>query len=283
MSDSEESPKAETASILQSSLSAPEKLERARTELLDLSARNRLLHIPRSAKSAQTLEIIDELSDEVFRLLVGGGKPFNFLPGKSATGAEEADEEEISELAQPEDDAVDERGLANRHADTRLQTRLTPAGLQKRLLNLYTDSRTLEEEQGVNILFLALGTLKWVDPINAENIRYAPLVLVPVALERGNAAEKFKLRWRQEDVSSNLSLEAFLERIHQIRLPNFEADEEFKPSEYATAVADAVSSKPGWSVQPNDIILGFFSFAKFLMYRDLDPDVWPTKETITGI
>lgn len=281
MLDSIESPNGEPVSILQSGLPADAKLERARTELLDLSARNRLLNIPRSAKSAQTLEIIDELSDEIFRLLVGGGKPFNFLPGKSAAGAEEADEEEIGELSQPEDDGVDERGVANRHTDTRLQTRLTPAGLQKRLLNLYTDSRTLEEEQGVNILFLALGTLKWIDPTNAENIRYAPLVLIPVALERGNAAEKFKLRWRQEDVSPNLSLEAFLERLHQIRLPAFEADEEFRPSEYAALVADAVSSKPGWSVQPDDIVLGFFSFAKFLMYRDLDPDVWPAKEKIT--
>jgi hypothetical protein len=280
MQVSVESPEGESVSIFQSGLPAAAKLERARMELLDLGARNRLLNIPRSAKSAQTLEIVDELSDEVFRLLVGGAKPFNFLAGKSAADTEDGGEEEIEELAQPDDDGVDDRGIANRHADTRLQTRLTPAGLQKRLLNLFTDSRTLEEEQGVNILFLALGTLKWVDPANAESIRYAPLVLVPVTLDRGNAAEKFKLRWRQEDVSSNLSLEAFLDRIHQIRLPVFEADEEFKPSDYAAIVADAVSSKPGWSVQPNDIVLGFFSFAKFLMYRDLDPDVWPESAKI---
>jgi hypothetical protein len=100
--------------------------------------------------------------------------------------------------------------VANRHADTRLQTRLTPAGLQKRLLDLFYDARTLEEEQGVNILFLALGTLRWIDPNNPANVRFAPLILVPVSLERGNAAEKFKLKWRQEDVSSNLSLEAYL-------------------------------------------------------------------------
>jgi very-short-patch-repair endonuclease len=278
-----DAPREETTSIFQSSLPLEVKLERARTELLDLSARNRLLNIPRSAKSARTLEIIDELSDEVFRLLVGAARPFTFLPGKAATGTQEADDEEISDLAQPEDDGFDERGIANRHADTRLQTRLTPVGLQKRLLDLYSDARTLEEEQGVNILFLALGTLKWVDPTDVENIRYAPLVLVPVTLDRGNAAEKFKLRWRQEDIASNLSLEAFLDRVHGIRLPTFEADEEFRPTEYAAAVADAVSAKPGWSVQPDDIVLGFFSFAKFLMYRDLDPAVWPQKGKITEL
>ncbi|CAN7653147.1 DUF3320 domain-containing protein [Bosea sp. LjRoot9] len=265
----------EQASVFESDLPLDVKLERARTELLDLSARNRLLNIPRSAKSAKTLEITDERGAEVFRLLIGGGKAFTFLPGKAAAVEANDDETEIGELAQPEDDGVDARGVANRHADTRLQTRLTPAGLQKKLLDLYYDARTLEEEQGVNILFLAIGTLKWVDPNNAASVRYAPLILIPVALERGNAAEKFKLRVRPEDFAANLSLEAYLERVHGLKLPTFEAGDDFDPSAYAAAVAEAVSSKPTWAVNQDDIVLGFFSFAKFLMYRDLDPQTWP--------
>src|SRR6185295_11869241 len=149
---------------------------------LDLSARNRLLNIPRSARSAKTLEVIDEQSREIFRLLVREQRPLTFLPGRSAAESRVPEnDDEISELAQPEDDQFDERGVPIRHADTRLQTRLTPAGLQKRLLDLYYDARTLEEEQGVNILFLALGTLKWIDPNNPANVRYAPLILLPVA------------------------------------------------------------------------------------------------------
>src|SRR3546814_15333778 len=104
------------------------------------------------------------------------------MPDQELGEASKADE--IAELAQPEDDETDDRGVAARHADTKLQTRLTPAGLQKRLLELYFDARTLEEEQGVNILFLALGVLKWIDPQNAANIRYAPLLLVPRSEER---------------------------------------------------------------------------------------------------
>ena len=34
---------------------------------------------------------------------------------------------------------------------------MTPNGLQKRLIDLYFDARTLEEEQGVNILFWPLA------------------------------------------------------------------------------------------------------------------------------
>jgi len=270
----------EPASVFQSNLPLKEKLDRARTELLDLSARNRLLNMPRSSKGARAIEIVDEKSAEIFRLLVQEGRPFTFVAGKAAAAGDTDDAspdevDEIDILAQPDDDETDARGVRMRHSDTRLQTRLTPKGLQKRLLELYFDARTLEEEQGVNILYLTLGALKWIDPGNAANIRYAPLVLIPVSLERGNAGEKFKLRMRPEDYASNLSLEAFLDRTQGIKLPAFEAGDAFDPVAYFAEVADAVSAKPGWEVMPDDIVLGFFSFAKFLMYRDLDPQNWP--------
>lgn len=274
MADTTEIPVSETTSIFENNLPLDAKLERARTELLDLSARNRLLNIPRSAKSTKTLEIVDERAEEVFRLLITENKAFTFLPGKGAPVNPDEDADTL-ELIQPEDDSVDDRGIASRHSDTRLQTRLTPSGLQKKLLDLYYDARTLEEEQGVNILFLAIGTLKWIDPNNAAANRYAPLVLVPVELERGNAAEKFKLRCRPEDFAANLSLETYLSRVHGLKLPMFEASDNFDLRAYVAEVADAVSAKPGWEVQIDDIVLGFFSFAKFLMYRDLDPQTWP--------
>jgi hypothetical protein len=268
-----------TASIFQSGLPLEAKLETARTELLDLSARNRLLNMPRSGKSARILQVIDEQSAEIYRVLVRDNRTMTFLPGRTPEGApsENVDEGsgEIAEMAQPEDETVNDRGVLNRHADTKLQTRLTPPSLQKRLLDLYYDARTLEEEQGVNILFLSLGALKWVDPNNATNVRYAPLVLVPVALERGNAGERFKLRWRQEDPAANLSLELYLDRIHQLKMPSFETGDDFDVSAYMTEVAKTVVTKKGWAVEPDDVTLGFFSFAKFLMYRDLDPEVWP--------
>ncbi|RFB90753.1 helicase [Rhizobium leguminosarum bv. trifolii] len=269
-------------SVFQSNLSVEAKIEKARTELLDLSARNRLLNVPRFSKSAKTIDIIDERSSEIFRLLVTEGKAMTFLAGAKGRDSKDDEEaEEFIELAIPDDDERDESGRLVRHGDTKLQTKLTPNALQKRLLDLYFDARTLEEEQGVNILFLGLGTLKWIDPQNAENVRYAPLILVPVALARGSAAERFKLRVRPEDFASNLSLEAFLDRVHKIRMPDFEASEDFSFETYASQVAAAISIKPDWSVQPDDIVLGFFSFAKFLMYRDLDPTLWPKDAKFT--
>ncbi|WP_122689088.1 DUF4011 domain-containing protein, partial [Pseudomonas viridiflava] len=195
------------ASIFQSALPNAEKLEQARTQLLDLSARNRLLNMPRSSRTS-SIAIVDEKTSEVYRLLVREGKAFTFLAGKAATdesdndsAADDAkpakDSDEIEQLAQP-DDSVDERGVLTRHSDTKLQTRLTGKGLQKHLLELYLNSKTLEEEQGVNVLFASLGALKWIDPNNAANVRHAPLILIPVELNRGTAGEKFRLKARAE-------------------------------------------------------------------------------------
>lgn len=289
----------EEQSIFQSNLPLAEKLERARVELLDLSARNRLLSMPRGARGGRSIEIIDEKAGEIFRLLVREGKTFTFVAGRAAetkgqapesadgTSAEAASDkvpvesDEIEELAQPDDDSMDERGVLRRHADTRLQTRLTSKGLQKRLLELYLDARTLEEEQGVNVLFLAIGALKWVDPNNAENVRYAPLLLIPVQLDRGNAGERFNLKVRQEDFASNLSLEAYLDRVHALRMPAFEASDAFDPLDYIEQVRNSVETKETWEVFPDHMLVGFFSFAKFLMYRDLDQAVWP-KDAMIG-
>lgn len=276
------------SSIYQSNLPLEVKLERARTELLDLSARNRLLNVPRLSKAARTVEIVEERSSEVYRLLVKEAKAFTFTAGRpDRAGGQDALEDDedlpVVELPQPEeaDEELDAQGRAKRHLDTKLHTRMTPKGLQKRLLDLYHDARTLEEEQGVNVLFLALGMLRWVDPNNKENIRHAPLILVPVRLERGTAGERFRLRARPEDQTSNLSLEAYLDRVHALRLPTFEGGDDFDPEAYFREVAEAVSTKLDWSVITDDIVLGFFSFSKFLMYRDLDPANWPDSNRIT--
>lgn len=273
-------------SIFHSSLPLSTKLERARMELLDLSTRNRLLHVPRFSKGAKTIDVVDEKSVEVFRLLVKENKPLTFLPGRrnatAADGSEDLEDDELSDvdLALPEDDLPNEQGVFVRHADTKLQTRMTAKGLQKRLLDLYYDARTLEEEQGVNILFLALGTLNWIDPNKKDSVRHAPLILVPVILERGTAGERFRLRLRPEDLLSNLSLEAYLDRVHGLRLPAFDGSEEFDPAAYFEAVATSISTQPDWQVAPDNIVLGFFSFAKFLMYRDLDAQNWPSESRL---
>jgi hypothetical protein len=119
-----------------------ELLDRSRKELLDLSTKNRLLSIPVNSKSARIVQVYDELRAEIFRLLVVEKKGLSFVPGKAsksrltASNPELFDDQEIG-LPQPEEDEATVNGVAKRHGDARLQTSLTPEGLQRRLLDFY--------------------------------------------------------------------------------------------------------------------------------------------------
>jgi hypothetical protein len=104
-------------------------LEKSRKELLDLSTRNRLLSIPVGSKSARIIQIEDEKSEQVYRLLVAEKKAFSFVPGRreKPAGADpaeleknpksgiEVDEEETG-LPQPEEEEDRKTGLAKRQS-----------------------------------------------------------------------------------------------------------------------------------------------------------------------
>ncbi len=57
------------------------RIQSTRRELLDLSARNRLISTPRGSSQGRKIEVVDERSEEVFRILVRERKAMSFLPG----------------------------------------------------------------------------------------------------------------------------------------------------------------------------------------------------------
>ncbi|QKZ12716.1 DUF3320 domain-containing protein [Spirosoma sp. KUDC1026] len=266
--------------------SIQKQLDGSRRELLDLSTRNRLISIPVGSKSARLIQIFDEKSEEVYRRLVADKKTFTFLPGKveltkKSTTHESFvvtdDVDHLVELPLPDDEVDTTTGKAKRHTDSKLQTRLSPEVLQRRLFDLHNEARTITEEQGVNILYLALGFLKWVDKSNNNTERVAPLLLVPVDLIRQSVSERFAIKWREEDFQDNLSLAEKLSIEFGISIPLLNADdnEGFTLREYFAKVEQSIMTMPDWSVEPDSMCVGFFSFAKFLMYKDLDVTSWP--------
>ena len=100
--------------------------------------------------------------------------------------------------------------------------------------------------------------------------RFAPLILLPVDLERDSARGRFKLCFRDQDLEPNLSLKAMLKADFDVMLPDFPEGAEWLPSEYFQRVRGSISSQPRWRVQPDTIELSFYSFAKFLMWKDLE-------------
>ena len=246
-------------------------VDSVRRQLLDVGKRNKLINAPIGKERAKQLTVEDELSDEVFKILYLQGKTMTFQPAKDDVPAGSDDEDDESVFL-PTEDIDPDATVAARHSDKKLQTRLNADRLQKKLLTLYRDAQTLEEEQGISVLFLALGFLRWYESESSEIERFAPLILLPVDLERDSARGRFRLVFRDQDLEPNLSLRALLSSDFGLTLPDFPEGDEWLPSDYFAGVQSAVSSQERWRVRPNTIELSFFSFAKFLMWKDLAPD-----------
>ena len=263
------------------------QIETLRRNLLDIGTRNRLVSAPLKSARANVLEVIDEKANHVFAALWRDGAALTFAHNETAQPAapgeaekvEAGDDSSVVPVYVPVDEPSEENG-ASRHKDNRLQTRLQAEALQKRLLTLQRDSALFEEEQGANILFLAVGFIKWLEADSSDVERFAPLLLIPVTLERDRVRSRFKLKRREEDIEVNLSLQAKLKQDFGIDLPELPEGDEWQPSDYYPLVERAISTKGRWTVERDSMLLGFFSFSKFLLYRDLDPTQWPEAQRL---
>ena len=169
--------------------------------------------------------------------------------------------------------ALDQETL-EKNKEIFLSTDLTPSELQRRLFYINQRARSMMEEQGYNILYLAMGFLRWKENNGTPGYREAPLILIPVELERKRVKGSFKLHWTGEDIIANISLQAKL-LDYGVELPDFEMPRTQEGiDEYLDQVRESVSHENGWEVLEKTY-LGFFSFTKFVMYKDLDPESWP--------
>jgi hypothetical protein len=188
-----------------------------------------------------------------------------------ALGHDKGEDSEEAVLADAERKHFDE----DRNTDSRLETRLGPDALQKKLLKIAREAQTAEEESGVNILYLAMGFLTWYEDKTSSLPREAPLVLIPVELVRNARTSTYEIRMRDEDALTNLPLQQRLKDNFGIDLPELEIDEDWRPSEYFAQVDSVTAPRERWKIDPDGIQLGFFSFNKLLMYRDLAAEAWP--------
>ncbi|MEG6510018.1 DUF4011 domain-containing protein [Methyloligella sp. 2.7D] len=245
-------------------------LDDARRRLVETGTRNRLIHINRENSRANALNIINERSDDIFQILRSGGKRMSFM-------ATRRDETPVDNDVPLLETVVDNRKPFDeaRYTDSKLETPLGPDALQKRLLRLARDARTAEEEQGINILFLALGFLGWFEDETSNLKREAPLILIPVELVRNSRTSTYDLRCRDDDIVANLPLQERLSGDFGIDLPEIEVDEQdWSPSSYFDRVEEVIAHQTRWTIDRDGMQLGFFSFAKLLMFRDLHPAAW---------
>jgi very-short-patch-repair endonuclease len=253
-------------------------LQNSRRNLLDTSRRNRLINYRPSKASG--IEVIGEEPSEILRMLVTEARSMTFgSKDRTKTPAPPAGEQlamaEFHAQAEAElDEFIDASLAKTNQSDLILETEELRDRLGAKLLKIFRDARTAQEETGVNTLFLALGMLHWQEAAGDRAERRSPLVLVPVHLEpRKNGS--FSLKYDGGEVGFNLSLAAAMRLEFGLELPIPPDVESIELGLYFEQIASAIKEREGWTVVAEDIALGFFSYAKYLLYADLDEEAWP--------
>lgn len=146
-----------------------------------------------------------------------------------------------------------------------IETNKSVADLQKSLRNLRNKAKTAIEEQGVNVLYLSFGFLKWTESESSEYVFTSPLILVPVTLTLESITSPYKLNLHEDEIVLNPTLAYKLENDFGITLPEFDETSDIK--QYFEEVRSKTTIK-NWSVIEN-VGLSLLSFLKINMYTDL--------------
>ncbi|MFI0444579.1 DUF3320 domain-containing protein [Actinomadura sp. 6N118] len=215
-------------------------LWRWRDNLIDLSGRNRLLNF-RHTRTA-TLEIRHPGTEELLGCLDLGWR-FADLPD---------DETEDTDLPVGDD------------ANGIVTQKITRPRLDASVRKLFRDSNHVFNDTGLWILQLGVGFLKWREP-GAENFSAAPLLLVPVRLDRVGAGDFRLIGEAGEDVTPNPALAV---KMAELGLEWPAADDMKDLSSTLSLVSDAIARQPDWETN-EDVVLATFRSHKEAMYRDL--------------
>ena len=242
------------------------RMDRWKRKLLDLSLRNRLLNYRDTKKTIPVMcpdlpALEDALAD---------GAKFRVLPKMEDLRSHDprAGDAFRRRTGQDGTDEVLKRELTAR----RLRTELSDADLSRHLLEIYRASRTAMEEGGASSLYLAVGFLKWFESEASTKARLSPVLLLPIELHRQSVQEGFSLSQGDDEPKLNITLLEMLRQEHGVTVEGLD------PLPYDHSGLDVprilntfrriVRDIDRW-----DIIdmarIGLFSFAKFLMWRDL--------------
>ncbi len=243
-----------------------DRLEIWKRNLLDLTLKNRLLNF-RDAKSTISIECPDAamLEDKL-----SSGDRFKLL-GR-ATVLDGTDGRDATLLAQRRHDDVRQDFIKEAMARGELHTLVPETELDGRLTDLYRASRLAFEEGGANILYLCLGFLKWTPQEGAGPYR-APLILVPVQLERKSVRSGFRLALHEDEARFNPTLLQMLKQDFDLSIPELEGElpQDAKGVDVAgiwKTIRRHIKSIKSWEVTEH-VVIATLSFTKYLMWKDL--------------
>ena len=242
------------------------RLSKWKSKLLDLTLRNRLINFKPTKSTLQL--VAPDLAGLEDALAEGAEFKIRPLPaimeGKDPRMAQvHADRGGRTPL---DDMAIE--ALANKE----LLARVPQEGLDGNLLAIFSAARTGLEESGANTLYLAIGILRWTEAEKAESVHLAPILLIPVSLQRQSVRSGFRLTRHDDEAIVNPTLLQLLKHSFKIRTSGLEVIANDEKGMHVEKVLQsfrlAVREIPKWEVL-EQAHLGIFSFTKYLMWKDL--------------
>lgn len=266
LEDAPELPDEVEQEIPTAELDPKDRLARWQRKLLDLSLRNALLNFKQGKKALQLDVAAPTLEDALAE-----GQTLKLLPSPELMQGRDPRSLQLHEARSLED-------LRKAHAAEALKRRevfirLEEKELEGRLVDLYRGARNALQEGGANTLFLALGFLVWTRPDKPDHRIKAPLILLPVTLDRKSARSGFSIRAHDDEPRFNPTLVEMMRQDFQLELGVPQGDLPRDDSGLDIAgiwkrVRAAIKDIRGWEVS-EDVVLSMFSFAKYLMWKDL--------------
>lgn len=240
------------------------RIKRWQNKLLDLSLRNRLLNYRRDSKQTLSLRCpsIADLEDRL-----AAGKRFGWcsLIENDPIGNRETSSEER--------ERIEEEVIRDAFECKQVVVPLTDREMNNRLLTLFRRAKSDMREGGTNTLFLAAGFLKWKKTEGDARTYRAPLVLIPVRLERRSVQSPFRIAHHEDEVKINSTLLEFLKRDFDLHIRELEGelprdDSGIDIPFILGSMRRKVRDIAGFEVV-EELALSTFSFAKYLMWKDL--------------
>lgn len=226
----------------------PQLVENWKKQLLDLSKRNNLLNFVKSRRGS--LHIIYPGFAELFNAL---------LNGKELRFAKPSEQDEYEAFL--EEDEYHKTPFSVKSDREDLKDEIAA------LKNLKRRSKTIIEEQGINVLHIAFGLVRWKEFENSEEYFTSPLLLMPVSLQINSVVDPFTLSIYEDDIIVNPTLSHKFEKDYNIILPEYGESDDLES--YIQLCESKINEHPGWTVE-REAYLSIFSFLKINMYYDLD-------------
>lgn len=168
--------------------------------------------------------------------------------------------------------ASDDGDVAAHHEDDRLRVLLTARELDKRLKTIWERAGSHARETGIDTLHLAIGFMDWAEEDAPDTRLHAPLLLLPVRLDRAivRGRYEYRLARRDERLKVNVALREKLRTDQGLELPALREEE--TPESYLIRAGTVLAQGRGLTVRR------FITLAVLpptILWEDLDPANWP--------